>query len=41
MHPYAFIINAFPKVKRFFICLDLTSIKSFDEILEYPFEFSN
>ena len=36
---HAFILHMFSMIKGSSICLDLASIGSFDEFLEYPFEF--
>ena len=36
---HAFILDMFPMIKGSFICLDLALIGSFDEFLEYPFDF--
>ena len=36
---HAFILDMFPMIKGFFICLDLASIGLFDEFLEYHVDF--
>ena len=40
-YTHAFHLHMFPKIKKSFMCLDLASIRFFNEFLGYPFEFPN